>query len=136
MLLSVYAQRVTEPTLPARGRGLAITSLVLTILGALVALGVLLIFGGYALLSLMTGAPAHVLASIANMGAVAAAVGVTPLSALGLIFGVVSLVRSPRSRARARGMAITGVILGVLGLATVLLGIPFWGVEVCLSVSC
>src|SRR5690554_5121996 len=130
----LYAHHVTESPLTARGRGLAIASLVLTALGMVVALGVLLIFGGYALFSLTTGAPPHVLASIGHMGAIAAAFAVTPLSVLGLLLGVVSLVRSRRSR--GRGMAITGVVLGVVGLVIVLLGVPFWGVEVCLSVSC
>lgn len=108
----------------------------LAILGVVVALGVLLAFGGYALFSLTTGAPAHVLASIGYMGAITAGFGVTPLSGLGLLFGVVSLARSRRSHARGRGMAITGVVLGSVGLVSVLLGAPFWGVEVCLSVSC
>jgi len=125
---------VTEPSPSAPGRGLAIASLVLSILGVVVALGALLAFGAYAALSLTTGAPAHVLASIGHMGAITVAVGVTPLSVLGLILGVVSLARSRRSR--GRGMAITGVVLGIIGLVIVLIGVPFWGVEVCLSVTC
>ncbi len=103
-----YARDVTEPSPPAPGRGLAIASLVLAILGVVVALSVLLAFGGYALFSLTTGAPAHVLASIGHMGAITAAFGVTPIAGLGLPFGLVSLVRSRRSRVRGRGMAITG----------------------------
>ena len=113
-------------------------SLVLAILGAIVAVVVLLLFGAWAALSLLTGAPLHVLASIGQMGAIAAAFTVVPLSGLALTFGVVSLRRSRGWKPRPRGyrLAISGVVTAGLALVALLLSAPFWGVEACLSIAC
>ena len=129
---------MTDSSPPLPGRGLAAASLILSILGAVAGVIVMLLFGAWAGLSLMTGAPLHVLASIGKMGAIAAAFSVIPLSALALAFGVVSLRGSRGWTPRPRGhrLAISGVVIAALALVAVLLSAPLWGVEVCLSIAC
>ena len=129
---------MTDSSPPVPGRGLAVASLVLAILAAIAAVVVMFLFGAWAVLSLMTGAPLHVLASIGKMGAIAAAFTVTPLSAVALACGVVSLRRSRgwTPRPRGRGLATSGVVISALALLAVLLSTPLWGVEVCLSIAC
>ena len=129
---------MTDSFPPLPGRGLPLASLVLAIVGATAAIIVVLLFGGWAVLSLMTGAPLHVLGSIGKMGAIAAAFTVLPLSGLALSFGVVSLRRSRgwAPRPRGHGFAVSGVVIAALALLAVLLSTPFWGVETCFSYAC
>ncbi|RLQ83943.1 hypothetical protein D9V28_06730 [Mycetocola zhadangensis] len=114
------------------------TSLVLAILGVIAAVVVLLIFAGWAALSLLTGAPMHVLASIGKMCAIAAASTVIPLAAPALTLGVVWLARSRgwTPRPRGHGLAVSGVVISAIALASLLLTAPFWGVEVCTRLVC
>ena len=129
---------MTDSFPPLPGRGLPVASLVLAIIGAIAAVVVLFLFGAWAVLSLMTGAPLHVLTSIGKMGAISAAFTVVPLSALALAFGVVSLrrLRGWTPRPRGHRLAVSGVVIAALALVAVLLSTPLWGVEACFSIAC
>ena len=129
---------------------MAIAALVLACSAMLAALLILTIFGGYALLCLMTAAPPHVLATVAHYGALTAAVVLPPLSVPALILGVVARVRSRNAtgggdlpgdmtappRRSVRAMATIAIVLAAVCLFSVFFGVPFWNVEPCWTAQC
>lgn len=134
------ARPVTPTRPPNPGFAPALVGLILSSVG--LGIGVLIAVGsgGYALLVLVFGAPAHVVQTGLSVGTTAAFWAVTPFAVPGLVLAFVGLVVRSRFIARAPGTAVrrSARVLGTLALVfaggsllVLALASPLLAVEAC-----